>query len=107
VRSLDELARSRRGVIPPGSTLIHVGGIYHPRTMKYLLGLSRTGHPVIILHTGREEPPDYPEFEVRDGRSLFLDQINTDEKNDFRRPSKSSEKWDDIPVSSASDRVAD
>ena len=106
VRSLDELARSRRGVIPPGSTLIHVGGIYHRRTMEYLLGLRRSGHPVIVLHTGREEPPEYPEFEVRDGRGLFLEQINTEQKNDFRRPFKSSEKWDDIPVSDTSDRGA-
>lgn len=107
IRSLDELARSRRGVIPPGATLIHIGGIYHRRTMDYLLGLRRSGHPVIVLHTGREEPPDYPEFEVRDGRGLFLEQIKTEEKDDFRRPSKHSEKWDDIPVSAASDRGAD
>jgi len=107
VRSLDEFARSRRGVIPPGSTLIHVGGIYHPRTMEYLLGLRRSGHPVIVLHTGREEPPGYPEFEVRDGRGLFLEQLGTEKKGEFRRPSKSSEKWDDIPVSSTSGRGAD
>ena len=107
VRSLAEFARSRRGVIPPGSTLIHVGGIYHPRTMEYLLGLRRAGHPVIVLHTGREDPPDYPEFEVRDGRGLFLEQINAEKEGDLRRLSKSSEKWDDIPVSSTSDRGAD
>jgi hypothetical protein len=74
--------------------------------MEYLLGLRRSGHPVIVLHTGREEPPEYPEFEVRDGRGLFLEQINTEQKNDFRRPFKSSEKWDDIPVSDTSDRGA-
>jgi hypothetical protein len=75
--------------------------------MEYLLGLRRAGYPVIVLHTGREDPPDYPEFEVRDGRGLFLEQINAEKEGDLRRPSKSSEKWDDIPVSSTSDRGAD
>jgi len=102
VRSLDELARSKRGAIPSGATLILVGGIYHPRTMNYLMGLKRTGHPVIILHTGREEPPDYPDFEVRDGRSMFLDTNPTSGPTDFQRPQKIRSSWDEIPVESGS-----
>lgn len=101
VRSLDELARSRRGAIPPGATIIHIGGIYHPQTMAYLLGLKRTGHPVIVLHTGREEPPDYPHFEVRDGRSMFLDEPASSGASDFQRPSTPTKEWEDIPVSDA------
>ncbi len=99
VRSLEELARSRRGAIPPGATLIHIGGIYNPRTMNYLLGLRRSGHPVIVLHTGREEPPNYPHFEVRDGRGTFLELTSTSGSIDFSRPSGSSNEWEDIPVS--------
>ncbi|MEE8045571.1 MAG: DUF58 domain-containing protein [Dehalococcoidia bacterium] len=104
IRTLDELARSRRGMIPPGSTLIHIGGIYHSRTMDYLLGLKRTGHPVIILHIGREEPPDYPEFEVRDGRGLFLEPLpdSGGPEVEFKRPPSASGNWDDVPVSAAS-----
>lgn len=101
VRSLDELARSRRGAIPPGATLIHIGGIYHPRTMAYLLGLKRSGHPVIIVHTGREEPPDYPHFEVRDGRGMFLEQTPSSGPTDFQRPPSSSNSWDELPVDAA------
>jgi uncharacterized protein (DUF58 family) len=101
VRSLDELARSRRGAIPPGATLIHIGGIYHPRTMAYLLGLKRSGHPVIIVHTGREEPPDYPHFEVRDGRGMFLEQTPSSGPTDFQRPPSSSDSWDELPVDAA------
>jgi uncharacterized protein (DUF58 family) len=103
IRSLDEMARSRRGVIPPGSTLIHIGGIYHPRTMNYLLGLKRAGHHVIVLQTGREEPPDYPEFEVRDGRGLFLEPLEDSRgpEIEFKRPPNMSGNWDDVPVSAA------
>jgi len=98
VRSLDELARNKRGAIPAGATLIHVGGIYHPRTMNYLMRLKRIGHPVIILHTGREEPPDYSDFQVRDGRSMFLDTKPTSGPTDFQRPIKTVSSWDEIPV---------
>jgi uncharacterized protein (DUF58 family) len=104
-RSLDEMARSRRGVIPPGATIIHLGGIYHPRTVNYLLGLRRTGHPVIVLHTGRENPPDFPEFEVRDGRKMFLDSLEPgDGVRDaaFIRPTGDSGEWDEIPTSADS-----
>ncbi|NQW20586.1 MAG: DUF58 domain-containing protein [Chloroflexi bacterium] len=97
IRSLDELARSRRGVIPSGSTLIHIGGIYNPRTMNYLLGLKRSGHPVIILHTGREEPPDFPHFEVRDGRGMFLESQAITGISNFRRPTSSITGWEGIP----------
>jgi uncharacterized protein (DUF58 family) len=102
VRSLQELARSRRGVIPPGSTLIHIGGTYHPATMNYLLGLRRAGHPVIVFHTGREDPPEYDEFEVRDGREMFLESLDDTSENDFQRPPSKSGEWDTIPVSPAS-----
>jgi hypothetical protein len=102
VRSLDELARNKRGAIPGGATLIHVGGIYHPRTMNYLMGLKRTGHPIIILHTGREEPPDYPDFEVRDGRSMFLDMKPASGPTDFQRPANTGSSWDEIPVEAVS-----
>jgi uncharacterized protein (DUF58 family) len=102
VRGLDELARSRGGAIPPGATLIHIGGIYQRRTMNYLLGLKRAGHPVILLHTGREEPPDYPDFEVRDGRGMFLDELRVSGPTSFRRPGSGSKGWDDIPVVSSS-----
>jgi uncharacterized protein (DUF58 family) len=98
VRSLDELARNKRGAIPAGATLIFVGGIYNPRTINYLMGLKRTGHPVIILHTGREDPPDYPDFEVRDGRSMFLHTNPTLGSTEFRRPAKSVSSWHEIPV---------
>jgi len=101
VRSLDELARSRRGAIPAGATIIHIGGIYHRRTMAYLLGLRRTGHPVIVLHTGREEPPVYEHFEVRDGRGMFLERRTTSGPTDFKRPDSAGKNWDDIPVSSS------
>jgi hypothetical protein len=93
VRSLDEMARSRRGVIPPGSTVIHIGGIYNRQTMNYLQGLTRSGYPVIVLHTGREEPPDYPDFEVRDGRELFLERRDDSGENDFKRPSQDGGDW--------------
>ena len=99
VRSLDEFARSRRGAVPPNSTIIHIGGIYHARTMNYLMGLRRTGHPVIMLHTGREEPPDYPAFEVRDGRAMFLESADTTGTADFRRPGGSVREWGELPVS--------
>ncbi|MDG0867748.1 DUF58 domain-containing protein [Candidatus Lucifugimonas marina] len=98
VRTLDELARSRRGAIPPGATLIHIGGIYHPTTMGYLLGLKRQGHPVILFHTGREDPPDYPDFEVRDGRAMFLDESHVSGVKDFQRPPIAVSEWDDLPV---------
>lgn len=104
IRTLDELARSRRGAIPSGSTLIHIGGIYHPRTMNYLSGLARTGHPVVILHVGREEPPVYPEFEVRDARGLFLDSLEDERVNEFSRPAAKAVAWDELPVTSASPR---
>ena len=107
VRTLDELARSRRGAIPPGATLIHVGGIYHPRTMAYLLGLKRIGHPVILFHTGREDPPDYPDFEVRDGRSMFLDDSNISGPIDFQRPSTIASEWDELPVSAGDSKQGD
>jgi hypothetical protein len=101
VRSLDELARSRRGMVPPGSTLIHIGGIHHSKTMSYLLGLQRTGHHVVVLHTGRGEPPQYPEFEMRDGRGLFLEPNPSSDgpESEFKRPSNMNGNWDDIPVS--------
>ena len=98
VRSLDELARNKRGSIPAGATLIFVGGIYNPRTINYLMGLKRTGHPVIILHTGREEPPDYPDFEVRDGRSMFLETNPRLGPTEFQRPAKYGFRWDEMPV---------
>ena len=105
VQSMDQLARDRRGAIPKGSTLIHIGGIYHPRTMNYLGGLALTGHPVIILHVGREDPPEYPEFEVRDGRSVFLDPLRRDRKQDgkseFSRPAADTSDWNDLPVTAA------
>jgi len=105
VRSMDQLARNRRGAIPAGSTLIHIGGIYHPRTMNYLGRLARTGHPVVILHVGREEPPEYPEFEVRDGRPMFLDPLRSDRKSDdkseFSRPAGDDSDWNDLPVTAA------
>ena len=104
IRTMDELARDRRGAIPAGATLIHIGGIYHPRTMNYLGRLARAGHPVIILHVGREEPPDFPEFEVRDGRSLFLEPPEDRDgrgKSEFSRPVKSDAGWNDVPVSAA------
>ncbi len=101
IRTMDELARDRRGAIPAGATLIHIGGIYHPRTMNYLRRLSRTGHPVIILHVGREEPPDYPEFEVRDGRGLFLESLKATGENEFSRPAGDSVDWNDVTVSAA------
>jgi uncharacterized protein (DUF58 family) len=104
VRSLQDLARSRRGVIPPGSTLIHIGGTYHPATMNYLLGLRRAGHPVIVFHTGRDEPPEFDEFEVRDGREMFLESIGGKRENEFERPPSESGEWDTIPVSPASTR---
>jgi uncharacterized protein (DUF58 family) len=105
IRTLEELARSRRGAVPAGATLIHIGGIYHPRTMDYLGRLARSGHPVIVLHVGREEPPDYPEFEVRDGRSLFLEP-NADDpeapaEDGFKRPVARDADWNDVPVSAA------
>ncbi|MBN4064581.1 DUF58 domain-containing protein [Dehalococcoides mccartyi] len=99
IRSLDELARSRRGAVPPGATIIFVGGIYNPKTMIYLQGLKRTGHPVIVLHTGREDPPDYPDFEVRDGRGMFLETEISSGPTDFQRPANNAKEWDDIPVS--------
>ena len=103
VRSLDELARSRRGMVPPGSTLIHIGGIHHSKTMSYLLGLQRTGHHVVVLHTGRGEPPQYPEFEMRDGRGLFLEPNPSSggPETEFTRPPNISGNWDDIPVSAS------
>jgi uncharacterized protein (DUF58 family) len=101
IRSLDEMARSRRGVIPPGATLIHVGGIYHDSTMNYLLGLKRIGHPVIVVHTGREVPPDYPDFEVRDARGLFLEAIPGVNDELFKKPPEKTADWDKLPVSAA------
>ena len=101
IRSLAEMARSRRGMIPPGSTLIHIGGIYQEQTMNYLLGLKRIGHPIIVVHTGREEPPDYPEFEVRDARGLFLEAIPGVNDELFSRPPEKIGDWDKLPVSAA------
>ena len=101
VRSLDELARSRRGVMPPGATIIQIGGIYNPQTMAYLLGLKRTGYPVIIVHTGREEPPEYPHFEVRDGRGMFLEERLSSGPADFSRPPSTGGNWEDLPVDEA------
>lgn len=105
IRTMEELARNRRGAIPSGSTLIHIGGIYHPRTLSYLGGLARAGHPVIILHVGREKPPDYPEFEVRDGRTLFLTPLDEEPgakaHREFRKPASTDAGWDDVPVSAA------
>ncbi|MDA1280230.1 MAG: DUF58 domain-containing protein [Chloroflexi bacterium] len=98
IRTLDELARSRRGAVPAGATLIHIGGIYHPRTMQYLTGLSRTGHPVIILHIGREAPPEFTEFEVRDGRGLFLESLERLRETEFSRPASSDSGWDGMPT---------
>ena len=99
VRSLDELARSRRGAIPSGSTIIHIGGIYHPRTINYLRQLSDSNHPVILLHTGREDPPEHTEFEVRDGRPMFLDSSNSSTSSGFQRSSNKSSQWDNLPIS--------
>ena len=93
VRTLDEMAKHRRGAIPPGSTLIHVGGTYHPRTINYLLELKSLGHPVIILHIGREDPPQFPEFEIRDGRSMFLLPLEGSKDGDFMRPSENGFNW--------------
>lgn len=100
VRTLDEMAKNRRGAIPPGSTLIHVGGIYHPRTINYLLELKRLGHLVMILHIGREEPPKFPGFEIRDGRGLFLLPSEGSKDDDFRRPSESGSNWNESEMSS-------
>jgi len=102
VKTLDEQARSRRGVIPPGAALIHIGGIHHPRTMNYLTGHARAGHPVIVVHVGREEPPEYPQFEVRDGRGMFLE--TETEVTDFRRPVQrdSSGNWREMPLKGVS-----
>jgi len=97
IRTLDELARSRRGAVPPGATVIHIGGIYHPKTMSYLGELKRRGHPVIVLHTGREEPPSFPEFEVRDGRAMFLESRTTPEY-EFRPPVNTGSGWDAVPT---------
>tara|TARA_B100000949_G_scaffold226574_1_gene232077 strand:- start:124 stop:885 length:762 start_codon:yes stop_codon:yes gene_type:complete len=103
VRTLDEMAKNRRGAIPPGSTLIHIGGIYHPRTINYLLELKRLGHLVMILHIGREEPPKFPGFEIRDGRGLFLLPSEDLKDDDFRRPFGSGSNWNEsemsVPVS--------
>ena len=101
VRTLDEMAKNRRGAIPPGSTLIHVGGTYHPRTINYLLELKSLGHPVIILHIGREDPPQFPEFEVRDGRSLFLLELESPNNVDFRRPSENGFDWKESEMQSS------
>jgi uncharacterized protein (DUF58 family) len=102
VKTLDEQARSRRGMIPPGAALIHIGGIHHPRTMNYLTGHARAGHPVIVVHVGREEPPEYPQFEVRDGRGMFLE--TETEVTDFRRPVQrdSSGNWREMPLKGVS-----
>ena len=66
--------------------------------MAYLLGLKRTGHPIIIVHTGREDPPDYSHFEVRDGRGMFLEERAPSGPTDFSRPPSTGNKWDDLPV---------
>jgi uncharacterized protein (DUF58 family) len=95
-RSLEDHARSRSGAIPPAATIIYIGGIYNEQTMNYFAGLRRSGHPVIIVHTGREAPPDYPDFEVRDGRSMFLQDFA---ESKFSRPSGSGGEWNDVPVS--------
>ncbi|MBO04148.1 MAG: hypothetical protein CL731_03920 [Chloroflexi bacterium] len=52
-----------------------------------------------MLHTGREEPPDYPAFEVRDGRAMFLESADTTGTADFRRPGGSAREWGELPVS--------
>ncbi|MCS5641980.1 MAG: DUF58 domain-containing protein [Dehalococcoidia bacterium] len=99
VRTLDEMAKNRRGAIPPGSTLIHIGGVYHPRTINYLLELKRLGHLVMILHIGREEPPKFPGFEIRDGRDLFLLPSEDLKDDDFRRPFGSGSSWNESEMS--------
>ena len=99
VRTLDEMAKNRRGAIPPGSTLIHIGGVYHPRTINYLLELKRLGHLVMILHIGREEPPKFPGFEIRDGRDLFLLPSEDLKDDDFRRPFGSGSSWNESETS--------
>ena len=74
--------------------------------MNYLLGLRRLGHPVIVVHTGREAPPDYPEFEVRDARGLFLEEIPGINDELFTRPPEKTGDWDKLPVSVAQKTVS-
>ena len=104
IRSTQELVKTRRGAVPIGCTLMHIGGIYQPRTMHYLAGLARIGHPVIIVHVGREDPPEYPEFEVRDARELFLPSHHLplparNGADDFGRPTEIKGDWNAVPIS--------
>tara|TARA_B100001971_G_C18080506_1_gene478008 strand:- start:299 stop:898 length:600 start_codon:yes stop_codon:yes gene_type:complete len=110
IRSTQELVRTRRGAVPIGCTLMHIGGIYQPRTMSYLAGLARIGHPVIIVHVGREDPPEYPEFEVRDARELFLPSHHLPlparkGAEDFGRPTEIKGDWNAVPISAAASEV--
>lgn len=75
--------RHLSGGVPYGATLILVSGLISRGVAELLLERRQRGNPVIVMWTGREEPPSLPGIDVRDARSLFG--LPGDEENMFRR----------------------
>jgi hypothetical protein len=86
VHSLESVARHHlSSSVPYGATVVVVGGLVKQGVAEFLLELRHRGHPVLVMWTGRDEPPALPGIDVRDARVIFGTAAGKPD-DQFRRP---------------------
>ncbi len=94
--SLQQLALANaRDAIPSGATIFYVAGQLREGAVAYVSELARRGHPVSTLWVGREDPPEIPDLNIADYRSLFGIGSNSEESM-FRRPAAKQQMGDEL-----------
>jgi len=86
VHSLESVARQHlSSSVPYGATLVVVCGIVKQGVAEFLLEMKRRGHPVLVMWTGRDDPPAVQGIEVRDARVVFGTAAEAPQ-DQFKRP---------------------
>ena len=77
-RFLEEEARS----FPNGSTVVVAAAFMPPELVDSIRSMRRTGHPVLVVYAGDEQPPELPEDVTVHNVGAYLDRMERD--IDFR-----------------------
>ena len=77
-RFLEEEARS----FPNGSTVVVAAAFMPPELVDSIRSMRRTGHPVLVVYAGDEQPPELPEDVVVHNVGAYLGRMERD--IDFR-----------------------
>jgi uncharacterized protein (DUF58 family) len=65
------IVRNGAAAVPFGATIVYVASVFRPTSVTFVRDLGGSGHQVVALYVGEDEPPEIEDFPIEDYRSVF------------------------------------